>query len=251
MFEFQGVTTGYGQEDVLHEVTFTVPDGSVTTLLGPNGCGKTTLLRAAAGQLPLRAGSIRLYGKALESYDRKELARTVAFMPQVRSVPAITVGALIAHGRFPYLGFSRRMRGEDREAVQRAMAAVGVEAWAQRDLRALSGGERQRVYIAMALAQDTRVIILDEPTTYLDPGRQFELLELISSLNRRGKTVVMVLHDLAHALRYSSQILLLNRGRAVLCASPEELFLSGQLERVFGVSVHKVGRDYYFTPGQQ
>lgn len=249
MIEFHGVTAGYGREDVLHDVTFTVPDGSVTTLIGPNGCGKTTLLRAAAGQLPLRSGDILLDGRPLASYDRKALARTAAFVPQVRSVPAITVEALVSHGRFPHLGFSRRMCSDDREAVRQAMEATGVTEWARRDLRELSGGERQRVYIAMALAQDTRGIFLDEPTTYLDPGRQFELLELITALNRRGKTVVMVLHDLAHALRYSSQLLLLDRGRTVLCAPPEELFESGELERVFGVRAHRAGADYYFTPG--
>ena len=252
MFEFQGVTTGYGQEDVLHEVTFTVPDGSVTTLLGPNGCGKTTLLRAAAGQLPLRAGSIRLYGKALESYDRKELARTVAFMPQVRSVPAITVGALIAHGRFPYLGFSRRMRGEDREAVQRAMAAVGVEAWAQRDLRALSGGERQKVYFAMCLAQDSQVLFLDEPTTYLDLSHQFEIMELTRQLKQAGKTVIMVLHDLGLALSYADQLAVMQSGRLVFAGSPQKVLESGCLEQVFRVRIQKGGLQksggYLFFP---
>lgn len=249
MIEFQGVAAGYGREDVLHDVTFTVPDGSVTTLVGPNGCGKTTLLRAAAGQLPLRSGSILLDGRPLNRYDRKSLARTAAFMPQLRSVPAITVEALVSHGRFPYLGFSRRLSAGDREAVRRAMDETGVSAWSGRDLRELSGGERQRVYIAMALAQDTRVIFLDEPTTYLDPGRQFELLELIASLNQRGKTVVMVLHDLAHALRYSSQLLLLEGGRTVLCASPEAMLKSGCLEQVFGIRIHRAGEGYYFTPG--
>ena len=248
MIEFRDVTAGYGRRDVLRQLTFTVPEGSVTTLVGPNGCGKTTLLRAAAGQLPLRRGAVTLDGKPLASYGRKELARTAAFMPQVRSVPAITVEALVSHGRFPYLGFSRRMGEEDRQTVRQAMEATGVAQWSHRDLRELSGGERQRVYLAMALAQDTRVIFLDEPTTYLDPGRQFELLGLIASLSGRGKTVVMVLHDLSHALRYSTQVLLLEGGRGVFCAPPEELFASGELDRVFGVRGRRAGTDYYFTP---
>ena len=248
MIEFRDVTAGYGRRDVLRQLTFTVPEGSVTTLVGPNGCGKTTLLRAAAGQLPLRRGAVALDGKPLASYGRKELARTAAFMPQVRSVPAITVEALVSHGRFPYLGFSRRMGEEDRQTVRQAMEATGVAQWSHRDLRELSGGERQRVYLAMALAQDTRIIFLDEPTTYLDPGRQFELLNLIASLSGRGKTVVMVLHDLSHALRYSTQVLLLEGGRGVLCAPPEELFASGELDRVFGVRGRRAGTDYYFTP---
>ena len=249
MLELRGIAAGYGGTPVLREVSFTVPKGSLTALIGPNGCGKTTLLRAAARQLPLLAGEILLDGRPVSSYGRTEFARKAAFMPQVRSVPAITAGALVAHGRFPHLGFSRRLRPEDRAAVQAAMEATGVADWANRDLRALSGGERQRVYLAMALAQDTDLILLDEPTTYLDPGRQFELLDLIASLPGRGKTVVMVLHDLSHALRYSSQLLLLDRGRTVLCAPPEELFESGELERVFGVRAHRAGADYYFTPG--
>ena len=192
MLELRGIAAGYGGTPVLREISFTVPKGSLTALIGPNGCGKTTLLRAAARQLPLLAGEILLDGRPVSSYGRTEFARKAAFMPQVRSVPAITAGALVAHGRFPHLGFSRRLRPEDRAAVQAAMEATGVADWANRDLRALSGGERQRVYLAMALAQDTDLILLDEPTTYLDPGRQFELLDLIASLPGRGKTVVMV-----------------------------------------------------------
>ena len=248
MLEFQSVSAGYGKEKVLQEVEFSVPEGSVTTLVGPNGCGKTTLLRAAVGQLPLRGGEILLAGRKLAEYDRRELARTVAFMPQVREVPAISVEMLVSHGRFPYLGFSRRLRQSDRDDVQRAMEETGVADWARRDLRELSGGERQRVYIAMALAQDTQVIVLDEPTTYLDPGKQFELLDLIASLPNRGKTVVMVLHDLAHALRYSSQMVLMEGGRTVMCAPPERMYESGTLERVFGIRIHRVGQGYYFTP---
>lgn len=160
-------------------------------------------------------------------------------MPQVRSIPAITAGALVAHGRFPHLGFSRRMRPTDREAVRRAMEDTGTVQWADRDLRQLSGGQRQRIYIAMALAQDTDIIFLDEPTTYLDPGRQFELLELIAALNRRGKTAVMVLHDLPYALRYSGQIILMEAGRIVSSGTPEALLQSGVLDRVFGIRVRR------------
>jgi len=154
----------------------------------------------------------------------------------------------VAHGRFPYLGLSRQMRSADKEAVQQAMEAANVTQWAHRDLRSLSGGERQRVYIAMALAQDTRVIFLDEPTTYLDLHQQFELLGLIGDLNRRGKTIVMVLHDLGHALNCSTQIVLMNEGRMVSCGTPEALSRSGKLEEVFSVQVHRAENGYYFTP---
>ena len=249
MLELRGIAAGYGGTPGLREVSFTVPKGSLTALIGPNGCGKTTLLRAAARQLPLLAGEILLDGRPVSSYGRTEFARKAAFMPQVRSVPAITAGALVAHGRFPHLGFSRRLRPEDRAAVQAAMEVTGVADWANRDLRALSGGERQRVYLAMALAQDTDLILLDEPTTYLDPGRQFELLDLIASLPGRGKTVVMVLHDLSHALRYSTQLLLLEQGRLVQRGTPEELYAGGQLDRVFGIRSRRApDGSYYFLP---
>ena len=227
MLELRDVTAGYGGTPVLRNVTFSVPAGSLTALIGPNGCGKTTLLRAAARQLPLSGGGILLDGRPISAYGRTEFARKAAFMPQVRSVPAITVGALVSHGRFPHLGFSRRLRPEDRDAVQAAMEATGVVEWAHRDLRSLSGGERQRVYLAMALAQGTDLILLDEPTTYLDPGRQFELLDLIASLPGRGKTVFMVLHDLAHALRYSDRLVLLEQGRLVQQGTPEALYAGG------------------------
>ena len=252
MLELRGIAAGYGGTPVLREVSFTVPKGSLTALIGPNGCGKTTLLRAAARQLPLLAGEILLDGRPVSSYGRTEFARKAAFMPQVRSVPAITAGALVAHGRFPHLGFSRRLRPEDRAAVQAAMEATGVADWANRDLRALSGGERQRVYLAMALAQDTDLILLDEPTTYLDPGRQFELLDLIASLPGRGTTVVMVLHDLSHALRYSTQLLLLEQGRLVQRGMPEELYAGGQLDRVFSIrSRRSPDGSYYFLPPER
>ena len=249
MLELRGAAAGYGGTPVLREISFTVPKGSLTALIGPNGCGKTTLLRTAARQLPLLSGDVLLDGRPVSSYGRMEFARKAAFMPQVRSVPAITAGALVAHGRFPHLGFSRRLRPEDRAAVQAAMEATGVADWANRDLRALSGGERQRVYLAMALAQDTDLILLDEPTTYLDPRRQFELLGLIASLPGRGKTVVMVLHELSHALRYSTQLVLLEQGRLVQRGTPEELYDGGQLDRVFGIRSRRApDGSYYFLP---
>lgn len=247
MMEFRAVSVGYGQVPVLQQVSFTVLPGTITALVGPNGCGKTTLLRAAARQLPTLAGKILLDGQPVGDYARLAFARAVALLPQQRQVPALTVQALVSHGRYPYLGLSRQLRAVDRQAVQRAMQATGVDAWAERDLRALSGGERQRVYIAMALAQDAATILLDEPTAYLDIGRQFELMELLQTLNAGGKTILLVLHDLAQALRYSHQVVLLADGGLVQCGSPEALVQSGKLEATFGVKAHRVGEDYYFT----
>lgn len=248
MIEFCHVTAGYGGEPVVRDVSLRIPRGKITALIGPNGCGKTTLLRAAGRQLPLYSGEILLDGRPISAYGRKEFARTASFMPQVQVIPAITVRGLVSHGRFPHLGLSRQLRNGDRMAVEQAMEETGVSTWADRDLRELSGGERQRVYLAMALAQETEVIFLDEPTTYLDLGRQFEVLELIQTLNNRGKTIVMVLHDLSQALRYSHQAALMERGRLVLCAGPQALYESGKIDQIFGVEVHWGEGGWYFTP---
>lgn len=153
MIELQHVSAGYGAQDVVRDVSFAAPNGQLTALIGPNGSGKTTLLRAMTRTLPCRSGNILLDDRSIASYGRKEFARTAAFMPQSRPVPGITVRALVAHGRFPYLGFSRRMTAQDTAAVEQAMRRTGTLDWANRDVRALSGGERQRVYLAMALAQ--------------------------------------------------------------------------------------------------
>lgn len=248
MIEFDRVTAGYHGMPVLQEVGFAVPQGSITAVIGPNGSGKTTLLRTVIRRLPLQDGQIKIQGRPLQAYERRELARTVAFMPQVREVPAITVRALVTHGRFPYLGMTRQLRAADRAAVDRALEQTGTAAWQSRDLRELSGGERQRVYLAMALAQDTGLILLDEPTTYLDMGSQFALLELVQKLNRQGKTIVMVLHDLGLALQYSTRVVVLHRGRLAACETPHALYQSGQIETVFGVQPHHDGASYWFTP---
>ena len=154
---------GYGAQDVVRDVSFAAPNGQLTALIGPNGSGKTTLLRAMTRTLPCRSGNILLDGRSIASYGRKEFARTAAFMPQSRPVPGITVRALVAHGRFPYLGFSRRMTAQDTAAVEQAMRRTGTLDWANRDVRALSGGERQRVYLAMALAQ------AEPPSCWMSP----------------------------------------------------------------------------------
>lgn len=248
MIEFRDVSVAYaGRKNVLSGVSFSAAMGSVTCLIGPNGSGKTTLFRAAARQLPLSTGDILLAGRPIAGFGRKEYARTAAFLPQSRNLPAIRVRALVSHGRFPYLGPSRQLRREDRELVTQAMEKAGAIDWAGRDLRELSGGERQRVYLAMALAQDTPVIFLDEPTTYLDLRGQFDFLELIRGLAGQGKTIVMVLHDLAQALRYSDQVVLLSGGTLRFSGAPRALYESGLIEEIFGVAPHCGEGSYYFT----
>nr|WP_122012229.1 ABC transporter ATP-binding protein [Maliibacterium massiliense] len=252
MIELEHVSAGYAGAPVLRDISARFDKGSLTCIVGPNGCGKSTLLKVLGRLLAPSAGDLRLSGAPYAAYAPKAFARRVAMLPQTRSVPAISVASLVMHGRFPHLGFPRRPGAQDRRMAAQAMAQAGVEAWRARDVRTLSGGERQRVYLAMLLAQDADVLLLDEPATYLDINHQLEMLGLIDALHAQGKTVIMVLHDLAQALQHATHLLVLRQGALYAQGAPEDVFSSGALQDVFGVRNHRVRVDgqthYLFTP---
>lgn len=250
MIQLKALRAGYPGRPVLNGVDLELRPGEVLAVLGPNGCGKSTLLRAAAGLLPKSGGEVLIDGVPLERFTVREIAQRVAYLPQSRSVPSITAGRMVLHGRFPYLSYPRRYRREDREIVKRALDWVGAEDLASRMLPELSGGQRQKIYLALSLAQDTPTILMDEPTTYLDVSCQLEVMALARRLAEEGRAVVMVLHDLTLALRYAHRVVLLDEGRARRTGTPEELCGGEDLEQVLGVSLGWVetesGRRYYY-----
>lgn len=250
MLEVRKLCAGYPGNPVLQDISLSIPKGAVTVIAGPNGCGKSTLLKALAGILPA-TGSAALEGRELLSLSGRELARIVAFLPQNRPVPEITAKNLALHGRFPYLSYPRRYRREDIKAAEAALERMGISELADRMLPTLSGGQRQKVYIAMALAQDTPVVLMDEPNTFLDIAHQMQLMEQAKALAGEGKAVALVLHDLAMALEWADSLAVMLEGRCLFQGSPEEAFLSGSLDRAFGVKVQRVqteqGWKYYFS----
>ena len=187
MIELKNLRAGYPDRPVLEGIDLDFRPGEVLAILGPNGCGKSTLLRTANGLLPRDGGEVLVDGIPLEELSAKEVAKKVAYLPQSRSTPNITAGRMVLHGRFPYLSYPRRYRREDHEMVRRALEWAGAAELAPRPLAELSGGQRQKVYLAMALAQDTETILMDEPTTYLDVGCQLEVMALARRLARELK----------------------------------------------------------------
>lgn len=240
MMELCHITAGYGGTPVLEDVSLTFAPGQVTVLAGPNGCGKSTLLRLAARLMVPEKGRLLLDGQDAKGLSSKEFARHVALLPQSRSTPEITAGALVLHGRFPYLGYPRRYSARDRLIARRAMELTGVLELEHAPVSRLSGGQRQKVYLAMAVAQDTPILLLDEPTTFLDIAHQLELVHLARALAGQGKAVVMVLHDLNLALTCADRVAVLCEGKLRQMGTPEETYESGVLEQVFQVRAHRV-----------
>lgn len=235
MLEVKNLTAGYPGKTVLKNVDLTVPEGKVTVILGPNGCGKSTLLKTICGILTAEGGEVLLDGENLLALSPRELARRTAYLAQGRQVPDIVVRRLVLHGRFPYLGYPRRYRQQDYAAADAAMERMGITDLAEMPLNQLSGGQRQKVYIAMALAQDTRVILLDEPTTYLDISHQLQMMRQARELAEQGKTVLMIIHDLPLALQNADRIILMENGKIAAEGAPEEVLESGRIESVFGI----------------
>lgn len=233
----EGLQLAYEQKIVLENMSLTIEEGEIFTILGPNGCGKSTLLKALTGNLRPQAGRILLYGKEVAGLTVRELASLAAFLPQNPEIPAdMTAYELVACGRFPYQHWWKGVSTMDKAVIQRVMAQTHTEELRDRPVASLSGGERQRVWIAMALAQEPQVLLLDEPTTYLDICHQLEILELLQRLNKEtGLTVVMVLHDINHAAKYSRRIAVLCRGVLEALGTPGEVITPALLEKVFRV----------------
>jgi iron complex transport system ATP-binding protein len=236
--EARGVSLGYDRRVVSEGLSLTIPDGSFTVIVGPNACGKSTALRALARMLKPTAGSVLLDGAAIASLPAKQVARTLGLLPQSSTVPdGITVRDLVSRGRFPHQGLLRSWSRADEDAVQTALGATGVSELEGRFVDELSGGQRQRVWLAMVLAQDTELLLLDEPTTYLDIAHQLEVLDLCAQLrDERGRTLVAVLHDLNQAARYATHLIAMKDGAIVAEGHPDEIVTPELVERVFGLS---------------
>jgi iron complex transport system ATP-binding protein len=233
---------GYGERPVIVGLSLSIERGKVTALVGPNGSGKSTLLKTLARLMRPSTGAVYIDGRAISSMPSAAVARELAILPQGPSAPdGLSVRELVEQGRYPHVGALRMLRQQDHATVAAALEWTGMAAFAHRPLDSLSGGERQRAWIALALAQATPILLLDEPTTFLDIGHQLEVLDLVRRLNReRGMTIVLVLHDLNQAARYADRMVVLQRGAIVADDAPHLVLTPALLEQVFAVRANIV-----------
>jgi iron complex transport system ATP-binding protein len=239
-----GLSVGYGGTAVLDNVDLAIPSGEITILIGPNGCGKSTLLKAMARILAPSRGSVLLDGKDIHRLDTKSVAAKLGLLPQGPIAPeGLTVRELVAQGRFPHQTLLRQWTRADEDAVNGAMDIAGITDFADRGVDTLSGGQRQRCWVAMVLAQETDLILLDEPTTFLDLKVQVDLMDLLAGLaHQRGRTLVIVLHELSLAAAYADYLVMIKEGRIVSAGLPDDIFTAARLKEVFGLDA-KVLRD--------
>ncbi len=244
------IVAGYDKKIILDKINITIPDNKISVIIGANACGKSTLLKTLARLLQPTHGEILLDGKKLTSMAPKQLARVLGLLPQSPVVPeGITVADLVGRGRFPYQSFFKGLGKKDYEAVEEALELMGITELANRCVDELSGGQRQRVWIAMALAQQTDILLLDEPTTFLDITYQIEILDLLTDLNKkRGTTIVMVLHDINLSARYADYIFAIHKGKLVAEGSPSDIITDSLIKQVFDLDCTVISDPVSGTP---
>ncbi len=237
MITTKQLSVAYGDNTIIENLSLTIPKGKITALIGPNGCGKSTLLKALSRINRISSGDILLADQSITRINDKRLAQRLSMLPQVVVSPeGVTVRKLVEYGRSPYISHWGRLNELDKQKVEQAMRDTGVLELADQNVESLSGGQRQRAWIAMILAQDTDIVMLDEPTTYLDLSHQIELMNLMRDMNNRGKTVIVVLHDLNQACRYCDHLVVLKKGQLVAQGSPEQVFTEQLLGSVFSLN---------------
>lgn len=250
MIELEHMDAGYGKSVKIQDINASFQVGEMTAIVGANGSGKSTMVKAVVGLSHKLSGRVLIHGEDASKMDSKAIAKRISYLPQNRNLPAITAGKMVLHGRFPYLSYPRHYSEFDWQCVQSAMEQLGIWNLRHKLVAELSGGERQKVYLAMALAGETETLILDEPTTYLDISCQIEFMKILKSLKEEGRTVVAILHDLNAALQYADRILVMKEGRVSGIGTPNQIFESGILEEAFGIGAHRFldeeGRAHYY-----
>lgn len=237
IFDVKELHTGYQDVKILSDLTVSIAEGKVTTIIGPNGCGKSTLLKTLGRILKKQSGEIYLQDQNMNAMSTRDIAKKLAILSQSPSGPGqLKVAELIAYGRYPHRKNLGQLSPEDREKIEWAMTVTNTLEYANRELDALSGGQRQRVWLAMALAQETDILLLDEPTTYLDMAHQLEVLEIVRKLNEQfGCTIIMVLHDLNHAARYSHELIAMKSGQVLHHGTPKEVITNEALQKIYNI----------------
>lgn len=250
MIRCEGLTAGYGRVSIINGMDWSAAAGKLNVVIGPNGSGKSTLLKAVMGQAGVFGGRIFVGEKDISELNSREAAKCIAYLPQNRNDTNISVYRMVLHGRFPYISYPRHYTEEDGQKVEQALDRMGISHLKNRPVSELSGGEKQKAYLAMAMVQETPVLLLDEPATYLDLPCQLELMRLLCSLKKEGKTIITVLHDLNHALLYADEILLMEKGKKVFQGNAEDIISAGKLEEVFKLKVNRLtdgeGSSHYF-----
>lgn len=247
MIELKNLTADYGKTAVLKDLSLCVEKGGLLSVIGANGSGKSTLLKAILGIVSPTSGEIIVDGKKADEMNRRELAAKIAYLAQGKSVPDMTVGQMVLHGRFPHLSYPRRYSDNDKRIAEKALMQTDLLEFREKPMPSLSGGMRQNAYIAMALAQDTDYILLDEPTSYLDIAHQLKLMKTLRSLSDGGKGIVAVMHDLPLAFGFSDRIAVVKNGEIAICDIPEKVCRSGIIKEIFGVELlHNEKEKYYY-----